>query len=225
MIFYFRLITQPCFMLDLNYKDQIANVVKGIRKLPTLPSKQSNAKLFFDTSKYRANIAHFLGTLSVHGDSDTRSVGLSEPERARESSNRKNNSSAASGSEPEKSSESIANSYVVKYFGPLFEEYRRLKADMKFALLGSAVHVPFGQVPVMKGSEKPPATVPGSRKALLLPASKLLLGAVELKSNDFANSIIDESQLSTKERLSTGSKECNSSMKSFTNRGSTQTGK
>jgi len=201
MIFYFRLITQPCFVLDLNYKGHMINTIKNIRKIPTLPSKQS-AKIVLE--KRRGGILHFIGVYSVHGDGDTKSIGLSEPDRTRESSHHISGSSIASGNEQEKSSESIVNSYVVKYFGPLFEEYRRLKGDMKFELLGPAAHIPFGKVAIINRNEKAPVIPSGSRKALDLPTNKLPLAAVELKSNDFANSIIDGLLLVPKERLSMG---------------------
>jgi len=194
MIFYFRLITQACFILDLNYKGQITNVLKLIRKQATLPSKLSNTKIVLESNKNRVSTRIPTGAYSAHGDSDKNSVGISEPGKGNGS--RKGGSSVTSGGEQDKMPGSIANSHVVKHFGPLFEEYRRLKGEMKFALLGPAIHIPFGQAPVMKGEPKNPT--PGSRKAVDIGAPNLNMGALELKTNDFANSIIDQSQISTK---------------------------
>eukprot|EP00826_Nyctotherus_ovalis_P049671 TRINITY_DN601_c0_g1_i1.p5 TRINITY_DN601_c0_g1~~TRINITY_DN601_c0_g1_i1.p5 ORF type:complete len:215 (-),score=71.98 TRINITY_DN601_c0_g1_i1:18-662(-) len=187
MIFYFRLVTQPTFILDLNYKGPMMDVLKLIRKQASLPSKQSNAKIVLESNKSRVSTRIPSGAYSVHGESDKNSVGISEPGKGNGS--RKGGSSVTSGGEQEKIPGSIANSHVVKHFGPLFEEYRRLKGEMKFALLGPAVHIPFGQAPVMKGEAKNPT--PGSRKAVDIGGPNLKLGALELKTNDFANSIID----------------------------------
>jgi hypothetical protein len=194
MLFYFRLITQPCFILDLNYKGQMMNVLKLIRKQATLPSKQSNAKIVLESNKNRVTTRIPTGAYSVHGESDKNSVGISEPGKG--GGSKKGGSSVTSNGEQDKTPGSIANSRVIKHFGPLFEEYRRLKGEMKFALLGPAVHIPFGQAPVMKGESKVPT--PGSRKAVDIGGSNLNLGALELKTNDFANSIIDQSQISMK---------------------------
>lgn len=192
MIFYFRLITQPSFVLDLNYTGSMMDILKLVRRQPTLPSKQSNARIVLESGKTRGGAGRVAGTRSLQGDNDRGSAGMSEPEKERGS--RKGGSSVTSGGEQEKVPGSITNTHVAKHFGPLFEEYRRVKGEMKFALLGPAVHIPFGQAPVMKGDTKPCAPASNSRKALDIGTEKLHLGAVELKSNNLANSIIDESQ-------------------------------
>ena len=189
MIFYFRLITQPCFILDLNYKNSMTEVVRLIRKQPTLPTKQSNAKIILE-SKNRTNVKITGGTYSVHGKTDKKSTGISEPGRSVGSS-RKTGSSVNSTGDQDHSS-SVSNSHIAKHFGPLFEEYRRIKAEMRFSLLGPAVHIPFGSGPTIKSTESKKET-PISRKAVNLGNANL--AAVELKTNDFANSIIDKSQL------------------------------
>jgi len=193
MIFYFRLITQPCFILDLNYTGPMMEIVRLIRRQSTLPSKQSNTKIVLESNKLKAGAGRIAGTRSLQGDSDKNSAGISEPEKERGS--RKGGSSVTSGGEQEKAPGSIANSHIVKHFGPLFEEYRRIKGEMKFALLGPAVHIPFGQAPVMKGDAKSIPIPSNTRKALDITTGKLNFGDIQLKSNNFANAIIDESLL------------------------------
>jgi hypothetical protein len=168
-------------------------IVRLVRRQPTLSSKQSNTKIVLELNKLKSGTGRVAETHSLQGDSDKNSAGISEPEKDRGS--RKGGSSVGSGGEQEKIPGSIANSHVVKHFGPLFEEYRRVKGEMKFALLGPAVHVPFGQAPVMKGNSKSTSITPSTRKALDITTGKLNFGDIELKSNNFANAIIDESHI------------------------------
>lgn len=127
-------------------------------------------------------------------DAEVSSVGRSEPGKFKaNSSSRRDSSSIASGGVEEKQPGSMANSHVTKYFGPLFEEYRQKKVEMRVELLGSAIHTPFTQLPVMKGGPGASASTAASRKAFDISTPKLRIEG-ELKSNDFANSIIDESQ-------------------------------
>ncbi len=126
-------------------------------------------------------------------------MGRSEPEKGKAGggSSRKDSSSVASGAEDRQTGTggTTANSHVNKYFGPLFEEYRQKKVEMRVELLGPAIHTPFSQLPVMKGSKALELQASTSRKAVDIAGSgRLKLGLIELKSNDFANSIIDESQ-------------------------------
>ena len=113
----------------------MSNMSKFLRKQPTLPSKPSILKLGIDTAMIRDGILRVLGTSSARGDSDKDSIGKSEPGR-KAGTRSKNGSSMTSGSDQEKPLGSIANSHVIKYFGPLFEQYRKLKSDMEFSLLG-----------------------------------------------------------------------------------------
>jgi len=119
-------------------------------------------------------------------------AGRSEPGKVKAGSSRKDSSSIASGGEPEKHTGSTANSHVIKHFGPLFEEYRQRKVEMRVELLGPAIHIPFTQLPALKSVKTEPGS--GPRKAVDITTPKLNLGHLDLKSNDFANSIIDESQ-------------------------------
>ena len=124
------------------------------------------------------------------------SAGRSEPGKIKLSSgSRKDSSSITSGGDQDKHLTTAAtNSHIVKHFGPLFEEYRQRKVEMRIELLGPEVHTPFTQLPVMKTKSEPLISATASRKAIDVSSPMLKLGLVELKSNDFANSIIDESQ-------------------------------
>lgn len=167
MIFYFRLIDQPHFMLDLNYRDGVPDLVRLIRRQSRLPSKHSSGKIFLDAKPRFANA----GSFKV--DSDTSSAKNPVPSR-------KSSSSAVSSECQEKHSAVASSPSVGKYFGPLFEEYRQKKAEMKLELLGPCV--PFIQVPT-KESKEEAANSLGEKKV-----------EVGLMSGEFNNSANDGTQ-------------------------------
>jgi len=176
MIFYFRLIDQPHFMLDLNYKDEMTELVRIIRRQASLPCKRNDVKITFESKISRPSI------MSSKMEHNIPCISRSH--------SHKSNSSVFLKDEQEKSSWSISNSNVIKYFGPFFEEYRLRKAEMKIELLGPCI--PFVQ---------PQLKYPNESSSNLLVDEKdifIHLKPLEIPSNDTANSIIDGTQSTTK---------------------------
>ncbi len=70
MIFYFRLINQPYFMLDLNYKNSMGDILKIVRRQPTIPNKQADTRIIIDPSKRQRTETRVFGgsagTISLH---------------------------------------------------------------------------------------------------------------------------------------------------------------
>ena len=158
-------------------------------------SKHAETKITLESKKHTIAPRGFSNSGSVRMDNDNGSIGRSEPDKSRGGTSRRENSSVASWGDIEKQSNTTSNSSVVKHFGPLFEDYRQKKAEMKIELLGPAVYAPFSQVPIMKGTEMAsPSQNSISRRALDFSGPVINLKPVGLMSNDFANSIIDESQ-------------------------------
>lgn len=184
MIFYFRLIDQPCFMLDLNYEDGMTELVKIIRRQAKLPTKRNDTKIVLDSKLPRPSVAN---------------TKLGSEASSSKKPSRQSNSSVLSWGDQEKYTGTSVNSSAMKYFGPLFEEYRQKKAEMKLELLGPSV--PFAQVPLRNPNELP-ANPLVQRKAVHIDLKPL-----EILSNDFANSIIDGTQSTTKAEVKLTSSE------------------
>jgi hypothetical protein len=196
MVFYFRMINQPYFMLDLNYKTTMGDILKIIHKPAVLPSKMPDPKPVTEQPKKRISdvrtFASSSSTPQAHAldfrmDGDCSSVGKSEPDKNKTSS-RRDSSSVASGGDTDKHASAASNPHVMKLFGPFFEEYRQRKVEQRIGVYGPAVHQPFAQQPVMKSG-----FAPSPRKAVDLPVPKFTAASLDLKSNDLANAIIDES--------------------------------
>ena len=65
LVFYFRMINQPYFMLDLNYKTSMAEILKAIRKPLALPSKQPDPKPVTEQPKKRTSDARTFSSSST----------------------------------------------------------------------------------------------------------------------------------------------------------------